>query len=446
MTLFSEFDFCSKLTKALDTLGYLSPTDIQKKAIPNLILGRDAVISSKTGTGKTLCFLLPILEQCIKNSRPNSGARALILVPTRELALQIKKQSEVLAQFTGIKTGLVIGGEAFKHQVANIRRNPEIFIATPGRLVEHLNKGSIDFDDLETLVLDEADLMLTMGFSEDLNSIISACNKNRQIVLLSATLKSHAFKPIRSQLNQPFIVSDTEVAHSDELLKQQRILVDDDKHREKIILDLVSSKEDGQVIVFANTRKQVQKISNILQSKKIKSAYLHGELSQSERKQILNRFRQSVCKVLVASDVAARGIDIPDVSCVINFSAPHNGDEYLHRIGRTGRAKKAGKAITLVGIKDWDTMSSIERYLKVRLDTISLPGLKAEYKGPKKLKKSGKAASAGKRKKTITKERPGLKKAIRKTSKAKSVVSKNDATKLPEEIKNEGGWAPLRRK
>ena len=453
MTDFLNFNFDKRILKALDLLNFSQATSVQSKVIPKALAGSDLLVSSKTGTGKTASFLLPIIQRCLLDDKPNSTTRALILVPTRELALQIQKVSNALCKFCHLKTGLVIGGEAFKHQVASVRRNPEIIVATPGRLVEHLEKKTIDFHDLEFLILDEADLMLQMGFAEDMHTIIKSCRPERQILLFSATLKHAAIRSLRAELNKPQSVVEDDVVHSMERIQQHRVLVDDDKHREAVLVEFLSSSEEGQAIVFCNTRKQVQKLSNILQSKKIRSAYLHGELSQSDRKQILHRFRRGDSRVLVASDVAARGIDILEVKYVINFSTPHSGDEYLHRIGRTGRSDKKGSAITFVSEREWDLMSSIERYLKVRLSTLIVKGFKANYSGPKKLKKSGKAASTKKRKDSSKKMSANKSKnpANKTSSKMnKSTTKKSQSPKITVDksiaVSEKGGWAPLKKK
>lgn len=422
MHTFKELGLNASICKAIDLQGFSEPSTVQCEAMPQILLDKDLIVSAKTGTGKTASFILPMLQKFMDDSKSNQLTRGLILAPTRELAIQIHKQFQLFAKFTSIKSSLIIGGEPFKYQVASVRRNPEVFIATPGRLVEHIEKGSVDFSSLEMLVLDEADLMLDMGFSEDMQTVISACNEHRQIMLFSATLKHKSFARIRSHLRSPVVFRDEETSHDNDSIMQQRILADDDVHKQNILISLLQEHPEYTTMVFCNTRSQVQKVSNILQSKKIKSAYLHGELSQSDRKQILNRFRDGKLSVLVASDVAARGIDVADINLVVNFTVAHTGDDHTHRVGRTARAGSKGRAITLVCALEWDRMSSIERYLGVRLRPLKIPGLEAKYTGPKKLKSSGKAA--------------GTKKKNKVNSKSGAKPGKHDKNKASKKTKN----------
>jgi ATP-dependent RNA helicase SrmB len=389
------------------------------------------MVSAKTGSGKTAAFLLPMLDQMLRIDLPRSGTRGLILLPTRELALQTVKTFEKLAKFTHIKCGIVIGGEAYKHQVASLRRNPEVIIATPGRLAEHLDKGTIDFDDLEFLVLDEADRMLDMGFAEDMNKIATACNKERQNLLFSATLKHRNFGRIQDILDTPVSIEVDSFKEGHSQITQQMILADDDAHKQKLIVALVEEEKAEKVFVFCKTRAQCTAVGEHLAKTELKVGYLHGEIPQSDRKQVLNRFRDSKLQVLVATDVAARGLDVPDVDLVINYTVAHSGDDHVHRVGRTGRAGREGKAVMLVNHIDWNKNSSIERYLKIRFELRSLKGLKAKYTGPDKVKKSGKAV--GTKKKTHKKpapKGPAPKKRARNTKNiGKGNSNKGDSSK-----------------
>lgn len=429
MTSFSDLGLHERLLKAVDKLGYADATPVQVKTIPEVATGADVVVSAKTGSGKTSAFVLPMLERFLAQDRPRAGTRALILVPTRELALQIEKAFKSLAAFTQIRCGVVMGGEAFKHQVATIRRNPEVIVATPGRLVEHIEKNTIDFNDLEFLVLDEADRMLDMGFAEDLHQISNSCADDRQNLLFSATFKHKAFSRVRAQLKDPVHIELGLPRGGNENITQQRVLADDDKHKEMLTVAAIQTESPERTFVFCNTRAQAQKLSNILRANKLRAAYIHGEISQSDRKQVLNRFRDGTVQVLVATDVAARGLDIEDLGMVINFDLAQSGDDHVHRVGRTGRAENKGLAITLVSAKEWDRMSSIERYLKFRFDAREFDGLVAKYRGPKKLKSSGKAF--------------GTKKKKSKTS----AKTKSSTRRAPAKRRSLGdGSAPLKRK
>jgi ATP-dependent RNA helicase SrmB len=424
VTAFQSLDLHTQLLKAVDALGFKDVTEVQEISIPQAIAGRDIIVSAKTGSGKTAAFILPMLNRFLNDDKPNSATRGLILLPTRELALQTQKFFEKLARYTTIKSGLIIGGEAYKHQVASLRRNPEVIIATPGRLVDHVEKGNTDFKGLEVLVLDEADRMLDMGFAEAMHTIISACSSERQNLLYSATLHHKGFARITRYLTDPLRVDIEGHEHGHVNIVQQIVLADDDRHKENLVAALIEEEHAQRICVFCKTRAQSQKVSNILISKKLRSHYIHGEVSQNDRKQIMNRFRDGGLQVLVATDLAARGLDIENIDLVINYSLAHTGDDHVHRVGRTGRAGKQGKAITLVGPTEWNQMSSIERYLKIRFAQRKVKGMVANFTGPKKLKSSGKAA--GSKKKKVEK---GKAKAVKKPTAARPASPKAKPSK-----------------
>jgi superfamily II DNA/RNA helicase len=314
------------------------------------------------------------------------------------LALQTKKTIDSVTRFCPIKSGLIIGGEAFKFQVATFRKNPEVIIATPGRLVEHIERGSPDFTDLEVLILDEADRMLEMGFAEDMNTIAAACKSDRQNLLFSATLKHKGLVHIRDILDKPksIVVDPPRQVHNQ--IVQQIVLADDTDHKEKLTLAVIDEEQANKVIVFCKTREQCGQLGSALTQRGRKVGVIHGEISQSDRKQVMNRFRDNKLQILVATDLAARGLDIDSVDLVVNFSVAQSGDDHVHRVGRTGRAGEQGKAVTLVSSTEWNLMSSIERYLKTHFERRKIKGVVAQFTGPKKLKKSGKAAGSKKKK------------------------------------------------
>jgi ATP-dependent RNA helicase SrmB len=386
------------LLRAADEQGFKEATAVQAQAIPAALAGRDLIVSAKTGSGKTAAFLLPMLDRMLAHKAPDTSTRALILLPTRELALQTQKTFQALARYTPIKCGLIMGGEAFKHQVATLRKNPEVVIATPGRLVDHIEKGTADFRDLEVLVLDEADRMLEMGFAVEMETIARACKSDRQTLLYSATLAHKGMAGIKRLLRDPESIAVDSHRQAHESIAQQVVLADDIKHKEKLVVALLAEEKAPRALVFCNTRKQCQQLGNVLKYNKLRVDFLHGEIAQSDRKQVMNRFRSGQIEVLVATDVAARGLDIQGVELVINFNVAQSGDDHVHRIGRTGRAGELGKAITLVSSDEWNQMSSIERYLKIRFERRKVQGLIATYRGPKKVKNSGKAAGPKKKK------------------------------------------------
>ena len=388
----------SRLVRALSDLGYSHFTPIQHQCITPALAGRDVLACAETGSGKTAAYLLPMLQHMLQQSAPRSATRGLVLVPTRELALQIQRVFSSLASFTYIKADVVIGGEAFKHQVAKLRKNPEILIATPGRLVEHLDKGSAELQDLEYLVLDEADQMLKMGFSEDLTRIASLAKPERQNLLFSATLKQKGMHRIQAWFQNPLAINLDQARTVNPAIQQQLVFADDDKHKQQLTLALLTQQlqlsDKASSFIFCNTRAQCQQLGNFLSYKKFKIGIIHSEIAQSERKQVMHQFRQGQLQAVVATDVAARGVDIDHVEQVINYSVAHSGDDHTHRIGRTGRAGQSGLAVSLIAAQEYNKYSSIERYLGCKAKRITLDGLAANYQGPKKTKRSGKAVGS----------------------------------------------------
>ena len=402
--MFDDLQLNDRLLKALDQLGFEKATDVQRAAIPPAMEGKDLLVSAQTGSGKSAAFLLPILHQFTENPAPKSGTRALILVPTRELAEQVMKTTQDLAAFTRINALSVCGGENYQNQAAKIRKNPEIIVGTPGRIKEHLERNNIDFDDLEVLILDEADRMLDMGFKDDVTFITDSCRKERQTLMFSATLHHAGVDNLVGRtLNDPVSINLTLDDEAKPDIEQFVILASDSAFKERQLQWLLENETFDKAIVFFNTRNMTEEVGARLQAKGIRSGVLHGEMDQPERRRIMNLMRDGRINVLFATDVAARGLDIDGITLVINFDLAHSGDEYTHRIGRTGRAGQSGIAISLVSQREWNLKASIERYLGVRLTVRTLPGLTSSYTGPKKMKNSGKAAG-NKKKKPDTKK------------------------------------------
>lgn len=396
-TIFQQLD--TKLVKALDKLGFNQPTDIQQEAIPMVLDGLDLMASAETGSGKTAAFVLPILDRLIAKKAPNSGTRVLILAPTRELARQIHKQTMDLAKFTGIQAGLITGGEEFKVQRAAMRKNPEIIIGTPGRILDHSQQGATDFNDLEFLVLDEADKMLDMGFSEDVIAIANYCSRERQSLLFSATLQGAGIKHITNTLlRNPESITLNTYEDAQANIHQSIILADNLEHKEKLTSQLLQNEKYRKAVVFCNTKTQVERLSGLLRYHKLRVGHIHGDIKQDTRNHIMVQFRDGKFDVLIASDVAARGLDVKDVDLVLNFDMAQSLEDYIHRIGRTGRAGAEGSAISLITHKDWNLMVTIQTKLGTRFDIKTVKNLIAKYQGPQKLKKSGKAAGNKKRK------------------------------------------------
>ncbi len=330
-------------------------------------------------------------------------------MPTRELARQTLAEVERFSQFTFIKSGIITGGEDFKEQGALLRKDPDILIATPGRLIEHLNAGHLKLDQVEVLILDEADRMLDMGFAEDMQRLVDECANRQQTLLFSATTGGNALREMVSTvLKDPLHLMVNQVAELNESTRQQIITADDVAHKERLVHWLLTNEPFRKAIVFTNTRVQADRLYGRLIAQDVNAYVLHGDKDQKDRKRALERFSQGTSRVLVATDVAARGLDIDGLDVVINFDMPRSGDEYLHRIGRTGRAGEEGLAISLICHNDWNLMSSVERYLKQKFERRVIKELKGVYQGPKNVKASGKAAGTKRRKLSIKKRRRRL--------------------------------------
>lgn len=396
--MFSDLLLDQRLLKSVDKMGFEKPTPVQEQAIPLALEGKDLLVNAATGSGKTAAFLLPILQRMITQPGAKAGTRALVMVPTRELARQIGKECEKLASYCGIKVGVITGGQEFKLQRALLRKDPEILIATPGRTLELVKEGSTLFSNLEVLVLDEADRLFEMGFIDDMLAIIATCNAARQTMLLSATLPA-GVRRLLQVLNAPARVMVNSAREQHEAIRQQYVLADDDKHKEKLLLWLLENETFERALVFCNTRDQATHLCGVMRYRDQRAGYLHGEVKQDVRNSTITAFREGKIKVLIASDVASRGLDVKGIDLVINFDMARKGDDYVHRIGRTGRAGEQGLAVALIGPMEWNLKASIERYLNVELEYRKVKEFPGTYKGPKKLKSSGKAASTSKRKK-----------------------------------------------
>lgn len=432
---FAELGLDDRLLRALTEMGIESPTEVQAQTIPLALDGGDLQVSAETGSGKTAAFLLPILQRFLNSQQRPAGTQMLVLTPTRELARQINKECEKFARFTSIKVAALTGGQEMKYQAALLRRDPEIVVATPGRVVDHIKAKNIDLSSLACLVFDEADRMFDMGFAEDLNAILEQLPSERQTMLFSATLnhlKVASFA--RRALNEPRQLSITRSGLPDSI-KQQIVLADDEKHKDKLTAKLLNDESYEKAIVFTNTRAKASKLEAYLRYTGLRCGVIHSEFSQDERLRVLNLLRDGRIDILVATDVAARGIDVDGVDLVINYDMTRKGDEHVHRTGRTGRAGKQGTAISLVTATEWNLMHGIERYLKLKFEQRKVPGLEGVFKGPKKLKASGKAAGSKKKKD---------KKAAPKGA-AKKAKPKKPANKGVFQVSGDG-LAPLKRR
>jgi len=460
-SFFSGFELDARLQQAIQKVGFEEPTPVQQQAIPVALTGRDLLVSAETGSGKTAAFLLPLmhklLQKTVEQERAEpSSTRALVLVPTRELAIQIVKHCDQLASCSHLKTGLIIGGNSFKYQQAIFRKNPEIIIATPGRMAEHISHASCDLTDIEVLVLDEADRMLDLGLAEDVIRIANNCKKPRQTFLFSATLTHKAFAAVQQKiLENPEVIKLNAGRQQNENIKQQVILADADDHKDNLLSALFERQPFTKALVFCNKKVQVNRLCGLIRyrstaEKPQRAGLLHGDMSQDERRDTVSKLRGGSLNIIFATDLAARGLDVKGIDLIINYDMPRSGTDYTHRIGRTGRAGEEGLAISLVNTYDWSLMSSIERFLKIRLERRKIAGLEARYKGPKKLKSSGKAAGSKKKKNNKSASKSTMKankNNLGKSASGRAVKSEqSETTSRDADSRSKQGFSALKKK
>jgi ATP-dependent RNA helicase RhlE len=359
---FSRLGLTSTLLRACESLGYTKPTPIQLKAIPVILSGGDLIGCAETGTGKTAAFLLPIIQNLGEQTRP--GIRVVVLAPTRELALQIQKNYTELNKEKTNRSVVVIGGANIRTQVADLRRNAAVVIATPGRLLDLLERGAINLSAVEVLVLDEADRMLDMGFLPAIRRVLAKLPAKRQTLLFSATMSSSIESLARATMTQPTLVEVSPRGRAAQMIEQTAYSVAQES-KTALLLDLLERKSGqdalDRVLVFTRTRRGAERISHILKARNHRVDRIHADRSQPQRETALREFRNGGARVLVATDIAARGLDVEAISHVINYDVPAAPEDYVHRVGRTGRAGNCGKAITIVAPVDELSMRAIER-------------------------------------------------------------------------------------
>lgn len=409
---FKDLGLDNRLLKNLNHFNFTKATDIQKQAIPVAIAGKDLLASSKTGSGKTLAFVLPILHKSLKNkSFSAKDPRALILAPTRELAKQVYGELRSMLGGLTYDATLILGGENFNDQVKALKRYPKFIVATPGRLADHLQHKSLFLDGLETLVLDEADRMLDLGFAPELRRIHNAAkHRRRQTLMFSATLDHAEVNNIAFEmLNAPkrIAVGVANEEHKD--ITQKFYLCDHLDHKEAILDRILEEAHYKQLIIFTATRVDTERLTDKLNERKLKAVALSGNLNQTQRNTIMSQFERAVFKILVTTDVASRGLDIANVTHVVNFDMPKHTEEYVHRVGRTGRAGNKGDAISLVGPKDWDSFKRVEAYLQQDIAFSELEGLKGKFKGLKPRKPDFRNKAKPNKKATTTKKKASTK-------------------------------------
>jgi superfamily II DNA/RNA helicase len=371
---FSEFNFDSRLNESIESMGYKTATPVQEQVIPVIMEGRDLIASAQTGTGKTAAFLLPIIHKLLTEPRDHHSVNCLVIVPTRELAVQISQALEGMSYFTDIGGIPVYGGgdgDLFTQEKKALSTGADIVICTPGRMIAHLNMGYVKLQGLKYLVLDEADRMLDMGFHGDILRIINYMPKERQNLLFSATMPPKIRELARKILHDPAEVS-IAISKPPEKIRQGAFVVYDEQ-KIKLVTNLLRTNPFRLAIVFCSSKESVKRLTFDLKKAHLKVAEIHSDLEQTEREQVLLDYRNEKTRILVATDILSRGIDIDIIDLVINYDVPHDGEDYVHRVGRTARAERNGTALTLINPRDQRKFAHIERLLEKEVPKLPLP-------------------------------------------------------------------------
>ncbi|MFR9721023.1 ATP-dependent RNA helicase SrmB [Aeromonas diversa] len=382
---FDDFDLHPALNQALAEMGFTRPTTIQQMVLEPALEGRDILASAPTGTGKTAAFLLPALQHLLDFPRRKPGpCRMLVLTPTRELALQVTAHAKALAAHAHLAIETIIGGVSHEEQRPALTRTTDIVVATPGRLLEYINAGEFESDDIEVLVLDEADRMLDMGFIDDVSRIAAEARYRKHTLLFSATLEGTGLTRFANEILKDPVELHAEPPRSERRKITQWVhLADSAAHKLALLTHILRDPETKKAIIFVKTRERLAELSGQLQTAGIPCAWIRGEMEQEKRVEAIRKFSEGDVPFLIATDVAARGIDLPNVSHVINYDMPYSADVYVHRIGRTGRAGNRGCAISLTEAHDMAVVGKIERYTEERLKRRVIDGLRPQHKEAK---------------------------------------------------------------
>ncbi|GMQ47562.1 ATP-dependent RNA helicase SrmB [Vibrio sp. 10N] len=400
---FAELDLDPVLLEAIDEMGFSRPTDIQAQAIPQALDARDILASAPTGTGKTASFAIPAIQYLLDFPRKKAGpARILILTPTRELAMQVAEQATALAKYTRLKVATITGGVTYDSHAATLAETQDIVVATPGRLMEYIEAERFDCRAIEWLVLDEADRMLDLGFGPTVDRLSAECRWRKQTLLFSATLEGRGVEGFTADLlKNPAELEAQPSTRERKKITQWYHRADDASHKLNLLKHILTEQAQ-RTIVFVKTRERLGELRQQLDSAQIPCSWIQGEMLQDRRNNAISRFRDGQVNVLLATDIAARGIDLPDVSHVINYDMPRSADVYLHRIGRTARAGKKGIAISIVEAHDQPMMDRVARYTKETIKERFIDGMRPTHKKPvfkkKKPKKDDKKKAVKKKK------------------------------------------------
>lgn len=373
MTEFTNFSLDRRLIEAIEKEGYEKATPIQRQGIPAILEGKDFLGRAQTGSGKTATFALPILHRCIEEAEHQevtqyNRVKALVMAPTRELAIQIEERFRVYGQLVPVTSGVIYGGVTPKRHIKVLKREPSIVVATPGRLLELMRDGYMDPSAIEVLVLDEADRMLELGMIEDVKEILSRLPKKRQNLMFSATMPQTIKTLVAGLLKDPVRV-DIKDDRKNTPRIEQRIIYTEETHKAELLLEFLQYNQYPSVIVFVRTKRKADKLAKQLNLNHIRTKAFHGDVNQSQRMAVLDLFKKKEVRVLIATDVAARGIDIHQLDAVINFNVPSIAETYIHRIGRTGRAGEKGLAITYCSPQERDFVKAIEQLQKKKIQT-----------------------------------------------------------------------------
>lgn len=382
---FDSLQLSADILKAISEKGYTEPSPIQAKSIPAILSGKDVLAAAQTGTGKTAGFTLPLLE-LLSKSKPHSGKKlikVLILAPTRELAAQIGNNIKEYSKYLDIRSSVIFGGVNMKPQIDNLKHGTDILVATPGRLLDFESNGKLSLKDVSHFVLDEADRMLDMGFIGDIRRLLKILPKNRQSLLFSATFSKEIKELARTFIQNPVHIQVTPPNATADTVIQKAYRIDQ-KHKAQFLIRLLKKESWEQVLVFTRTKHQANRLAEKLNKSKVQAAAIHGNKSQAARTFALSNFKSKEIRVLVATDIAARGLDIKELPYVINFELPNVPEDYVHRIGRTGRAGRSGHAISLVSRDEVDYLKGIEKLLKKKMECIQISEDEKESKSEKR--------------------------------------------------------------
>ena len=387
---FDTLGLAAGLLRAVADQGYSKPTPIQTEAIPAVLEGQDIMASAQTGTGKTAAFTLPLLHNLINAERMpgQRHPRALVLTPTRELAAQVADSISTYGKYVPLKSAVVYGGVKIHPQIQKLRRGVDVLVATPGRLLDHLGQNTVRLDQVQMLVLDEADRMLDMGFIHDIRRVLKAIPNQRQTLLFSATFSGPIRKLAADLLQDPIKIEVARENSTAETISQMVHPVDRQRKRE-LLAHMIGHKNWEQVLVFTRTKHGANRLAEQLEKDGLKTAAIHGNKSQGARTRALRDFKRGIVRVLVATDIAARGLDIDHLPHVVNFELPNVSEDYVHRIGRTGRAGKKGQAVSLVSVEEYPLLHSIERLLKQDLPKAVVPGYEPAGPLPHEVSRGG---------------------------------------------------------